>query len=555
MKVCDYIVDVLVQHGTTDAFGIPGAVLLDLLYAMQRRSPAITPHLCYHEQGAGFAACGYAQVSGRLGVAYGTRGPGFTNLVTSIADAYADSIPVLFITAHTALAPSLDMRIQVNQEIDTCQMISGITKYAKRVDTAEELVVGFHEACNKALQGRRGPVFLDIASKLWDAEVPEMSIEAKSASVESISAEDIVAIELALNKSKRPIVLIGDGINQTDLSEELKALVDKWKIPVLSSRYAHHTIAKNSLYYGYIGCFGLRYANFILSKTDLIISLGNRLNFPLNSKSYGHLPQQAKFIRLEVDEAEFERAIPNSINIRVDLKDALETLNMHDWSVVEHSDWFEVCNTLRDELMDADMDGVPVKIAQLLKSLPKGTSVINDVGNNEFWVSRACANVRHEGKVLYSKNFATMGNALPKAIGVYYATRKPVVCFMGDQGFQLNSQELQTIAQNQLPILVVVMNNHTSGMIRDKEKAKYESYLHATKESGYAVPDLAKLAEAYGLRYAISIESTKELTLPMLMDLMIDSDISLRPYLPIGNMPQNMMPMLEEELHNRLEVL
>ena len=554
MKACDYIVDVLIQHGTTDAFGIPGAVLLDLLYAMQKRSPEITPHLCYHEQGAGFAALGYAQASGRLGVAYGTRGPGFTNLVTTIADAYADSIPMLFITSHTS-APASDMRIQVNQEIDTCQMISRITKYAKRVDTAEELVVGIHEACNKALQGRRGPVFMDIASKLWDAEVPEKNMEAKSASVESISTEDIVAIELALSKSKRPIVLIGDGINQANLSCQLNALVNKWQIPVLSSRYAHHTIAKNDLYYGYFGCFGLRYANFILSKTDLIISLGNRLNFPINSKSYGHLPQQAKFIRFDIDEAEFCRDIPNALNICADLNDALDALNQHYWSIKPFDEWLQVCKTLRDELMDADMDGVPTMIENLLKQLPEDTSVINDVGNNEFWVSRACAKAAHAGKVLYSKNFASMGNALPKAIGAYYATRKPVVCFMGDQGFQLNSQELQTIAQNRLPIWVVVMNNHVSGMIRDKEKAKYDGYLHATKESGYAVPDLAKLAEAYGLLYANSIEGIAELTQPMLVDLSIDSDISLRPYLPIGNKTQDMMPMLEEELYNRLNAI
>lgn len=556
MKACDYIVDVLVQQGTTDAFGIPGAVLLDLLYAMQRRSPEITPHLCYHEQGAGFAACGYAQASGRLGVAYGTRGPGFTNLVTSIADAYADSIPVLFITAHTAPTLPSDMRIQVNQEIDTCQMVAGITKYAKRVDTVEELVQGIHEACYVALGGRRGPVFLDIASKLWNVDVPEMSVETKNALVGSVSAEDIAAIESSLNASKRPIVLIGDGVNQTDLSAELNASVNKWQIPVLSSRYAHHTIAKNSLYYGFIGCLGLRYANFILSKTDLIISLGNRLNFPLNSKSYGNLPQQAKFIRFDVDEAEFERDIPNAINIRADLKDAMKALNRHDWTVARHRDWLKVCDTLRDVLKDADMDGVPTMIAQLLKALPEGTSVINDVGNNEFWVSRACAYVGHAGKVLYSKNFATMGNALPKAIGAYYATREPVVCFMGDQGFQLNSQELQMVAQNRLPIMVVVINNHVSGMIRDKEKAKYEQYLHATKESGFAAPDLAKLAEAYGLKYSNNIADTAvQFEQPVLVEMNVNSEISLRPYLPIGNKTQEMIPMLEESLYNKLNSL
>ena len=556
MKACDYIVDVLIQHGTTDAFGIPGAVLLDLLYAMQRRSPEITPHLCYHEQGAGFAASGYAQSSGRLGVAYGTRGPGFTNLVTAIADAYADSIPELFITSHTSAVPASDMRIHVNQEIDTCRMVEGITKYAKRIDAIEELPQCVHDACQIALQGRRGPVFLDIASKLWNTEVPNASCVNEIAEHESsISADVLAAIEYAINASKRPILLIGDGINQANLAEELNALVSKWQMPVLSSRYAHHTIAKNDLYYGYIGCFGLRYANFILSKTDLIISLGNRLNFPINSKSYGHLPQQAKFIRFDIDEAEFGRDIPNALNIRADLKEALHALNQHHWSIGHFDAWLQVCDTLRNELIDADMEGVPAMIEQLLKQLPEDTSVINDVGNNEFWVSRACVKATHSSKVLYSKNFATMGNALPKAIGAYYATRKPVVCFMGDQGFQLNSQELQTIAQNQMPILVVVMNNLVSGMIRDKEKAKYEGFLHSTKESGYAVPNLAKLAEAYGLRYANSIDGITELTQPKLVDLSIDSDISLRPYLPIGSKTQDMMPMLGDDLYNRLNAL
>ena len=555
MKACDYIVDVLIQHGTTDAFGIPGAVLLDLLYAMQKRSPEFTPHLCYHEQGAGFAALGYAQASGRLGVAYATRGPGFTNLVTAIADAYADSIPVLFITSHTAAVSSSDMRIQVNQEIDTCRMVEGFTKYAKRIDTIEEFPQCVQEACSVAMQGRRGPVFLDIASKLWNTEVPEDSCVETHAESYAIREEYLAAIETVIRASKRPIILIGDGINQANLSCELNALANKWQIPVLSSRYAHHTIAKNDLYYGYIGCFGLRYANFILSKTDLIISLGNRLNFPMNSKSYGHLPQQAKFMRFDIDEAEFGRDIPNALNIRVDLKDALEALNHHHWLFKPFDEWIQVCDMLRNELMDADMDGVPTMIESLLKQLPEDTSVINDVGNNEFWVSRACAKAAYAGKVLYSKNFASMGNALPKAIGAYYATCKPVVCFMGDQGFQLNSQELQTIAQNRLPILVVIMNNHVSGMIRDKEKAKYDGYLHSTKESGYDVPDLAKLAEAYKLNYTDSIECILDKQLPILVNLSIDSDISLRPYLPIGNKTQDMMPMLEEELYNRLNTL
>lgn len=561
MKVCDYIVDILIQHGITDSFGIPGAVLLDLLYAMQRRGPEITPHLCYHEQGAGFAALGYAQSTGKLGMAYGTRGPGFTNLVTAIADAYADSIPVLFITSHVGPMPLSDMRIVVNQEIDTCQMVAKITKYAKRIDNIDDLPKCLNEACKNAMSGRMGPVFLDVNSNLWNVDVLPEDYNAVNFEEENfqISYNDIAIVESVINDSKRPVILIGDGVNQKNMSDELCDLITKLRIPVLSSRYAHHTLAMNDLYYGYIGSYGLRYANFILSKTDLIISLGNRLNFPIYSKSYGVIPQQAKIIRFEIDKAEFERSIPNSINIYSDLKDVILSLKQHHWSIKSFDEWICVCDTLREKLIDADTEGVPAIIEQFLSKIPNDTCIVNDVGNNEFWVSRACARVSYIGKVLYSKNFASMGNALPKAIGACFATRKPVVCFVGDHGFQLNSQELQTISQNNLPILIVIINNHVSGMIRDKEKNKSEGYLHSTKESGYGMPDLFKLAAAYGLRCVNSLVEVTDIffssKVPMLVDLSIETDFVLHPYLPIGNNAQEMMPMLEKRLFEQLNIL
>lgn len=557
MKSADYLVDFLIRKGTTDAFGLPGAVILELIYAMDRRQGDFCPHLSYHEQAAGFAAAGYAQASGKLGVAYATRGPGFTNLITSIADAYCDSIPVLFITSHAVAPQHKGMRIEANQEVDTCEMVKNITKYSKRISKAEEFASSLSTAYQCAMTGRRGPVFLDIDTKLWKeeiADIPVLKDGEKPTSDCVVISEDIVQF---INEAKRPVLLIGDGINQSETSSFLEQFVNKIRIPILSSRYGHDIIGDSPFYYGYIGSFGLRYANFILSKADLIVSLGNRLNFPINSMSYKNIPSQAKIIRLEVDQYEFLREIPNAVNYRIDLEDILPVLASYDGYCMNHEDWIDVCDEIRSKLWNSDVNEVVTTIDAILSNAETScASITNDVGDHEFWISRACA---HSGcclKALYSKSFASLGSALPKAIGAYFSTRRPVVCFTGDQGFQMNMQELQAIAQDRLPILIVVMNNFASGMIRDKEKKSYGVYLHSTLDSGYGMPDISKIAAAYGISYydmtTGSVDSIAQIesgiSAPIILNLRIDPELGLSPFLPIGRPTQDMEPKLEESL-------
>lgn len=560
MIASDYLVDILVKNQVTDAFGIPGGVILDFIYAIDKRDE-IDAHLTYHEQAAGFAAAGYAQASGKLGIAYATRGPGFTNMVTCIADAYCDSIPVLFITAHSAvLNPSV--RLQSNQEIDTCAMVKNVTKYAKRVDTIEEFADSVNRACAIALEGRRGPVFLDIASSLWKKEVENTSIETSNDITTDDYSKYVDVISSELNKAKRPVILIGDGVNQTKTEKYLKSFVEKVKVPVLSSRYAHHTIADSLYYYGYIGGFGVRYANFILSKTDLIISLGNRLNFPLTSQSYKGIPYQAKIIRFDIDGSELGKEIPNSLKAEVDLKALLPVLEKTDYKVSGFEDWLKVCDDIKKNLWDEDVNSTVRTVDSLLKNAPPSTVVLNDVGNNEFWISRACAHTSFNNPVLYSKSFASLGCSMVKAIGAHYATQSPVLCFIGDQGFQMNSQELQYISQHNLPIVVVIMNNHVSGMIRDKEVAAYQGrVIHSTSDSGYEMPDLKKLTSAYGIEYdevkfAEEIHSKEfDYTKPLIVNLLIDETLKLSPKLPLGHAPQDMVPNLEMSRYQYLNEL
>ena len=562
MTGAQYLVEVLKRYEVTDAFGIPGGVILEMIYAL-KDSCAITPHLSYHEQAAGFAAVGYAQASGKLGVAYATRGPGFTNLVTPIADAYCDSVPVLFITSHVGKTLSSEIRLTNNQEIDTCAMVKDVTKFAKRVDSPDEFAEIIEEACFLATEGRKGPVFIDVASSVWKAELSAKVLSEKRLQNDKLDSSFLNTLSESIRAAKRPVILIGDGINQTKTGDSLQSFVEKCKIPVISSRYATNVIADSPYYYGYIGGFGVRYANFILSKTDLIVSLGNRLNFPINSESYHNIPNQAKIIRIDIDKGELGKEIPHSFSCHMDLTMVFPILAEHKADYGNHAEWLSVCNTIKKDLWDEDVNEVVKAIDTILANTSEDATIVSDVGNHEFWVSRACAHSNKKGNLLYSKSFATLGSAMVKAIGAYYATKKPVVCFIGDQGFQMNMQELQFISQHKLPILVVILNNQVSGMIRDKEITGYKGkFLHSTFGSGYQIPNMKEVAALYHLEYT-EIDSRDMsngvkkagVNVSGVLNLLINKDLSLEPSLPRGHQPQNMVPELVKARYDFLNAL
>ena len=559
MTGSQYIVDSLIRKQVTDAFGIPGGVILPFLYALDERKEEIMPHLSYHEQCAGFAANGFAQASGKLGVAYATRGPGFTNLITAIAEAYYDSLPVLFITAHSASCPPKGMRIMADQETDTCSMVRNVTKEVVRLDNIDTFAKDFEELCNIALSGRKGPVFLDVSTMILNKEVNTDTEEIRK---ETISYNiDINFIVNALRDAKRPVILAGDGINQANARELFRSFVQKSHIPVISSRFSHDLLGDSYLYYGYVGSHGMRCANFILSKTDLILSLGNRLHFPPKSETFGEIFNHAKIIRCEIDEGEFNREIPNSINVQADVVSLLNEIN-HVSDLGDHSDWNRICDILKKELIRTDVNSAVEAISDVLKIIPSNFVITNDVGNNEFWVSRACVLNNNRNRSFYSKSFGALGCGLGKAIGVYYATKQPVVCFVGDQGIQMNIQELQFISQHKLPILIVIINNTSSGMIKDREADHYDYFLHTTNKSGFSSPNFKVIACAYGINYQLLNDAEKVRPidverdqLPTILEILVDEEIVLTPNLLRGMNCQNMHPTLLQEKFNYLNQL
>ena len=548
MKIAQYIVDSLQKHGVTDVFGIPGGVILDLLYAFDAAKPKLTPHLMYHEQDAGFAACGYAQASGKLGVAYATKGPGFTNLITAIAEAYYESTLVLFITAHSSDLVE-GMRTMSDQEMDICAIVHTITKFAKRLDKAETFVGDFEKAIHTCISGRRGPVFLDISTALWRQEVEACEIPLEENTIE----EDIDYAEIArvISEAKRPVVLVGDGIVQASAQDEFCELVAKMDIPVISSRATHYLLAGDKHYMGYIGSHGMRSANFVLAKADLIIAIGNRMHYPVQSKSFGEAMSNKKVLRFDIDPSEFKREIPNSKAYAIDSKEMISDMLKGGYNYGNHAEWNRVCNRIRVELNDTDCESPIPEIASILRSMPLNSVITCDVGNHEMLVSRASAWTDSQHQTIYSKAFGALGNALGKAIGAYYATRKAVLCFVGDQGLQMNSQELQYIAQHQLPITVVVMNNEKSGMIYDREIARYDHAVHTSNDSGYGHPNWENIAHAYSMDYC-QLEDVDFMT-PTIVELCYKNEQI--PYIPQGEEMQNMSPLLPDDFYNQFNTL
>lgn len=554
MIFSDHLVNELIKQGTYDAFGIPGGVVLKLLAAMKRAEPAFTPHLCYHEQDAGFAALGYAQAGGKLGVAYATRGPGITNMVTCIAEAYQESLPALFITAHGRRTQD-NVRFNQNQELDIVSAVSGFAKFAANAETPDEAAVLLKKAMNIAVSGRKGPVLLDFAAAVFDKEVSVLPEECDAPINNADAAAVCKAAEL-LSSAKRPLLLIGDGLRYFS-KEKLREAVDKLGIPVLSSRGSQDLLGGSPNYFGYIGSHGVRYSNFILSKADLIIAVGNRMAFPFDSASFSPIIKNARILRVDIDENELCRHIPEEQTFVCDSGVFLEGLCAEYNLENGFEGWLDVCRCLKKELIDEDCTETVDRLTEFISAQSAGKHYVCDVGNNEFLFSRAYERSGSGDSICCSKSFGTLGSAIGRAIGVYYAVGGEVICVCGDQGFQYNLQELQYISNRKLPVKIVLLNNKCSGMITDHEKNVLgDMRIHVDADSGYSTPDFAKIAQSYGINYTTEQETAcADNNMPLLYEIITDSYEPLCPTLPKGNPCQDMFPLLDRKKYGYLDDL
>ncbi len=507
MKVCDYIVDYLQKKMITTVFGYPGGMvtyLMDSLY----NSESLETIMCYHEQAAAFAACAYAFISGNVGVAFATSGPGFTNLITGICHAYFESIPVLFITGQVNTNESkgsMHIRQKGFQETDVIGMINNFTKYSNYVDNAQTLKYELDCAFYYATNGRPGPVLLDIPIDIQRTEIDHMSLcEFIPQKQETLNYDKIKSSLLSeLKCAKRPVIVAGNGINSSNMRNQFLDFVNHINIPIVTSMISVDLLDKEyHNNYGFIGAYGNRHSNFILSQCDLLISIGSRLDIRQTGTNLREFAKDARLIRIDVDKNEFENKIKSDeVTLYADLRDLLKLLATDEDFIIKDKfdNWIRQCDFYCEKLNKIDMS-IPNQIThKISKLIPDNSVITTDVGQNQVWVAQSF-HIKPHQRVLFSGGHGAMGFSLPAAIGAYYALKKPVFCINGDGGFQMNLQELQTIIRERLPIKIFILNNNSLGMIRHFQEMYFDNnYAYTVKGNGYSVPDFIKIAKAYGI--------------------------------------------------------
>ena len=506
MKLSDYIVSLLESHGITDIYGIPGVGCGHFLNSIA--SSGITNHLTYHEQGAAFAACGYAQASRRPAFAYTTAGPGGTNLLTGIANAYADSIPVVFMVGEKDLPElkgSLKVRQKASQEVDITEVCSPVTKWSVQIKTAEEAGYVFSKAFHVATEGRPGPVLIDFPSNIARQNIEPSSIECFVPPETVFDDECLKVIAEAFSRSEKPLILAGNGAAYDECRNFVAAISDALSIPVVSTLPASDAFVGITGYIGFIGMDGDSAANSAVSQCDMLLTLGARLNFKQVGYKREKFAENAEIIRVDADPEELAYRLGKEKSIYADNRVLVPKLaEIIKGCRKNYDDWYTSCINSKSS---SSRKGSPNKfgdqfMAELAQRFPKDTQIVVDTGSHRRWLMHGLK-LKTGQRVYQSAGLASMGYALPASIGIHHALNTPVISINGDGGIMMNLQEMQTIAREKLPITVFVFNNHELGDIMEFQKRIFDGhYIAVTESSGYLAADYAGIARAFGFEYA-----------------------------------------------------
>ena len=571
VKVSDYIVEFLISKGIKHAFGYPGGMITHVMNSFGKYKKNISAHCCYHEQGAAFAACGYAQTSEKPGVVYATSGPGVTNLITGIANAYFDSIPFLAIVGQVNTyeqKENLKVRQKGFQEMEVCEVVKPITKYSKMVVNAVDIPYELNKAYEIAMDGRKGPVVLDIPMNIQREE-----IEINGESIYFINQNQNLKLnnysyEILKNelvKAKKPVIIAGNGIVLASQVNEFRKIIEKMNIPVVTSMIGVGCIPSNNLNFnGFIGAYGHRYANLIIEKADLILTIGSRLDCRQTGNDKKVFAKNARIVRVDIDKGELTNKIKeDEIQIICSIEDLLKNMNDDIFFREEYKisqEWISECKNIRESLGKLDKEVGNQIIDKISEYISDDVVITTDVGQNQVWVAQSF--IRKENQsILFSGGHGAMGYSLPAAIGAFYGSEKKVISFNGDGGMQMNIQELQLISENQLPIKIIILNNKSLGMIRHFQEMYFDSnYEQTKKEKGYGQPDFVRVAQAYNID-ALKINNIDELekikefidnNRPVLIEIDLPEDTYVYPKLAMGKPTYDQDPLIDRELLKRL---
>lgn len=510
ITTADYLMEFLIANGVTDVFGYQGGMVAHIFDSMGNYRDRIGYHELATEQGAALAACGWAQATGRLGVVVTTSGPGFTNALTGLANAWFDSVPLMLISGQVNTKDKrrgYTFRQYGFQEIQAPAVAAPICKKTCEVDAGFDIPAILEDAYRTAMGGRRGPVFIDMPINM-ERELVEVPDEGPEPVVlEAPEPFDAAPYVERLLAAERPLVIAGAGITQAGVRDDFRRLVEALGVPVVTTMPGLDLVPTGSpLHVGYLGGTARREPGVVLTHADFVLALGTRLcNKAIGYDHDDFIPQAEAFVRVDVDAAEFERTLkPFEEDVGADLRafvpSALAAARLLAGKA-DHSAWAASVRGVCEALAPADMTFGNELLAELTAMLPGDASVTLDVGNN--LVYGAQSSVVGEGTRVYlSAGLGAMGYSLPAAVGVALATGRTTLAVMGDGGAQMNIQELNYVAKERLPVKAVVLNNRALAHIILFQEHYLDNRLVATTEDAgdYHSCDFAALASAYGMR-------------------------------------------------------
>lgn len=544
------VIKSLLEEGVDTIFGYPGGAIMPIYDALYDYDQQVTHYLTRHEQGAIHAAEGYAKVTGKVGVCFATSGPGATNLITGLADAQIDSIPIVCITGQVA-SPLLGT--DAFQESDVVGITMPVTKWNYQITHAEEIPDAIAKAFHIALTGRPGPVLLDIAK---DAQFAQFDFEYKKCTkIRSYLPEypvdpfQVKAAADIINEAKKPIVLFGHGVIIAHAEDELKEFIEKTGIPAAWTLLGLSALpTDHPLNVGMLGMHGNYGPNIKTNEADVVISIGMRFDDRVTGKVAAYA-RQAKIVHLEIDPAEINKIIKADAPVLGNAKKSLRMLidNVNPNSHKEWHDEFKACDKIEYEKVisgDIHPKKVGLTMGEVVRIASEKTNhdavLVTDVGQQQMIASRYFQFTQSRSNVT-SGGLGTMGYALPAAMGAKIGQPNRVVFAMaGDGGFQMTIQELGTIAQYNLDIKIIVLNNNFLGMVRQWQQLFFEKRYSFTEMKN---PDFVGIAKAYGLasqkvtsrdQLENAVQEMLDHQGPYVLEVVVEKEDNVFPMVPTG---------------------
>ena len=538
----EIVIECLKEQGVDTVFGYPGGAILDVYDALYKHSGEIRHILTSHEQGASHAADGYARATGKVGVCMATSGPGATNLVTGIATAYMDSVPVVAITAN--VGKSLLGRDSF-QEVDIAGITMPVTKHNFIVKEVEMLAPVLRRAFHIARSGRPGPVLVDITKNVTGAktEYERKEPEAVVRQTETIREEDLEKAVEMIQAAKRPFIFVGGGAVISGAAREIEELAHKIQAPVCDSLMGKGAFpGEDPLYTGMLGMHGTKASNFGVSHCDLLIAIGARFSDRVTGDT-SRFATRAQILQIEIDPAEINKNVIVDHSIIGDVKSVLQELNPR-VDEKEHPAWLAEVEALKNRYplkYDGDRLTGPYVLQELYRITKGDALIVTEVGQNQMWAAQYYK-YKEPRTFLTSGGLGTMGYGLGASLGAKLGRPdKLVVNVAGDGCFRMNMNEIATAARYNIPVIQLVLNNHVLGMVRQWQTLFYGKRYSATVLNDQV--DFVKLAEALGAvgmrvtkceEVAPALEKAIALGRPVVIDCVIDSDDKVFPMMPAG---------------------